>query len=67
VKYVCGVSDEIFGDRALLTEGGIDTASPIVKDFPYPQHGKKFGIAGCWVSNSGEEGPWSEIVWFTIP
>jgi hypothetical protein len=67
MRYVYLVSDVIFFDRKLLTEQGIDTASPIVKDFPYALHGKSFGISGCWVSNAGEEGPWSEVVWFTIP
>jgi hypothetical protein len=67
LRYVYIVSDVTFSDRKLLTEQGIDTASPIVMDFPYPQHGKKLGVAGCWVSNAGEEGPWSPVVWFTIP
>jgi hypothetical protein len=67
MKYAYTVSDEVVFDRKLMTEGGIDTRSPIIFDHPYPLRGKKLSLCGCWVSNAGEEGPWSEVVWFTIP
>jgi hypothetical protein len=67
MEYIYVVSDEVITDHKLLTEEGIDTASPIVMDHEDEQRGMKFSISGRWVSVSGKRGPWGAIQWFIIP
>jgi hypothetical protein len=67
MKYLYKVSPEAITKKELLTEQGIDTASPIDMDYPSELQGQKVSVCGCWVSTSGVEGPYGPVVSFTIP
>jgi hypothetical protein len=67
MEYRYLIADEFVTEIELLTEQGIDTASPITFHRPSEDRGKKLSIAGRWVSNGGEAGDWGPVVGFIIP
>jgi hypothetical protein len=50
-----------------LLHSGFDTRTPFVLNFEENQRGKTVYFCLCWENNTGEKGPWSEIVKAIIP
>jgi hypothetical protein len=53
--------------RSELTMEIIDTNNPYILKRGEEETGDIWYLAGCWVSNTGEEGPYSPIIRFVIP
>jgi hypothetical protein len=53
--------------RAQLVNEFIDTDNPHILKFGEEETGGIIYYAACWVSNAGEEGPWSPIAFAVIP
>jgi hypothetical protein len=53
--------------RDQLTNEFIDTHNPHIIKFGEEETGELLFYSGCWVSNAGEEGPYSPIAFAVIP